>query len=328
MSDPAQIEQIILRFVSKEVGASKLTAPHQKYVLALYRSMNPEVFRGQKLSQVATVLGKILGSKLQDKIKKELAAKRVLETEAGLGVELSSTGSTTVDIHEYQKKALGSADQDPGAMGGPDQEDLLVATRNSQQGVESKSLVLSEFLGINDLAEFKMLFNPESNYVHYYLVLDSSYRDTVAEVPTAITKFHWKYAPTQFIGTGFCNSVGVIRDVIGMRMYQPRVPFLAAMDTDAKRVSVLIEEFAAQAFIAENGRRFHFLLRPNFIAAQTDIELSTEDYNDGIFNFRKPITSIDSMTISFGNPLTLLTFATPFNRFIIPFEFICLKSDK
>lgn len=309
-SDQSQIEEYILLNVCKEIGTKQLIPRHKKYVLRLYRSMDPLVFRGHKITKIGPILGKVLSGKLQELIRMEQEEQE------------------TIDLREYQKAAIGSADQDPGVYGGPTEEDSKLLRASEGPKNTDKALVLSEFLGINDLNEFRMLFNPESMYVHYYLVLDSDYRDTTEEIPTAITKFTWRYAPTQFTGTGFCNSVGVIRDIIGMRMYQPRVPYLAGMNTSAKRVSVLIEELASQAFIAENERRFHFLLRPNFITGQTDIELSTENYNDGIFNFRKPITKIDSFTLSFGDPLQILTFSTPFNRFIVPFEIVCLKSDK
>ncbi len=288
-----RLEEFVVFNVCKELSVNSLEQHHKDYVLELFRAMDQNIFRGYKMTKIGQVLGKVLSSKLQTFIKSE----------------------ASIDLKEYQKKALGSADQDPGIT--------------AQTSIDTpKSLVISNFLGIDDLDELKMLFNPESMYVHYYVVLDSSYRDTTEEINTAIKKFTWKYSPTQYTGTGFCNSVGVIRDIIGMRMYQPRVPYLAGMNTSAKRVSVLVEELKAQAFIAENGRRFHFLLRPNFITGQTSIELSTEDYNDGIFNFRKPITKIDSFTLSFGDPLNILTFATPFDRFIVPFEMVCLKSDK
>jgi hypothetical protein len=305
-----QVEEYILSNICKEIGTNRLIPAHERYVLKLFRSMDPNVFKGYKISKIGPILGKVLGDKLNKLIFME------------------QRDINNIDIREYQKLALGSSDQDPNVYGGPTEDDIKLLRANKQTTEKEKSLILSDFLGINDLNEFKMMFNPESMYVHYYLVLDSDYRNTTEEVSSNITKFTWKYAPTQYTGTGFCNSVGVIRDVIGMRMYQPRVPYRAAMDTDAKRVSVLIEEFASQAFIAENGRRFHFLLRPNFITGQSDIELSTEDYNDGIFNFRKPITTIDSFTLSFGDPLNVISFNVPFNRFIVPFEIVCLKSDK
>ncbi len=310
-ADQFQIEEFVINNVCKEIGAKQLIPHHRNYVIRLYRSMDPTVFKGHKISKIGPILGKVLGGKLQALMQSEI------------------NDNEELDIKEYQKVAIGSADQDPGVNGSLDaNSDLLVPTNTDMRPVD-KSLVLSEFMGINDLNELKMLFNPESMYVHYYLVLDSDYRDTTEENSAAITKFTWRYAPTQYTGTGFCNSVGVIRDIIGMRMYQPAVPPLAAMNTSAQRVSILIEEMKSQAFIGENGRRFHFLLRPNFSTpVGNNLELSTEDYNDGIFNFRKPITKVDSFTLSFGDPLNILTFSTPFNRFIVPFEFVCLRSDK
>lgn len=294
MSD---VEDYIIGCVKQNI---ELTPELERYARELYRKLDQKIFMGYKLSQIGPALGKVLSGKIRNM----LTEKRTPEPE----------------FRDVQIKALGSADS--GELGSNDTVSVPI-------NIQTNSLKVSDFLGINDLTEFKMLFNPSSMLVHYYLCLDSDYRDQTDEVSTSITKFTWNYAPTQDKTIGFCNSVGVIRDIIGMRMYQPRVPYLAAMDTDAKRVSVLIEEFKAQSFVAENGRRFHFLLRPNFLTiVQTDIELSTEDYNDGIYNFRKPITTLSKLTVSFGDPLTILSFSTPFNRFIIPFEFICYKSDK
>ncbi len=304
------ISQIVLSYVSKEMGVKSLNKSHEQYVLSLFRSMNPTIFKGHKLSQVGPVLGKVLGDKLKQLIDSEKAAQ----------------SADNLNIKEYQIAAIGAADQDPEVYGGLG---LVPDSGVGLADIDPTQISMTGFLGINDITEFKLLFNPESMLVHYYLVLDSNYRDTTEELSNQIRKFTWKYTPTQnIVEPGFCNSVGVIRDVVGMRMYQPRVPYLAGMNTSSKRVSVLVEEFAAQAFIGENGRRFHFLLRPNYSTAGTSVELSTEDYNDGIFNFRKPFTTFDKMTISFGDPLNILTFATPFDRFIICIEFVCLKSDK
>jgi hypothetical protein len=195
---------------------------------------------------------------------------------------------------------------------------------------EKSDIQINSFLGINDLSTLQMLFNPESLYVRYYVVMDSNYR-LLDNTTNTISRFKWNYADSLNLQDGFVNSAGSIRDVIGMRLYQPRIPYSAAMVTTAKRVSVLIEEFGAQAFIGENGRRFHFLMRPNFSPLPippTSIEISTEDYNDGMFHFRKPITTFDSLTVSFGDPLDVIEFTVPFDRFFIAIEFTCYKSDK
>lgn len=298
------IENIILQYTAKELGTKKLIDRHESYVIKLFRQMNPKVFKGHKLSKIGPVMGTIFKDKLI----------KIIEEE-------KNNNDEDFELHEHQKKMIGSSEQDNSI-------DTMDSSSNNIELLKPDNHVsIIEFMRINDLKEFKMLFNPESLYVHYYVVLDSNYRDITEENSSNITKFKWRYAPTQNLGTGFCNSVGVIKDIIGMRMYQPKVPYVSGMNSNAKRVSVLIEEFAPQAFIAQNGRRFHFILRPNYVDGQTSIELSTEDYNDGIFNFRKPITTFDTLTVSFGDPLTVLSFATPFDRFMIPFEFVCMKSD-
>jgi hypothetical protein len=282
------------------LGVNGILPEHRNYIITLLRKLDMRQFKNVEKRHLGQILGKYMAKKLRDKIKEDMKQGQF-------------------DLHEYQKKALGSADEDPAAVR------ELKSDTTTEIAAPVKSLIVGDFLGVEKLNEFKMLFNPESMHTYQYLLMDTNFRDTTTEIPTDITSFRWKYAPTQFIGQGFCNSVGVIQNIIAIKLYQLRIPYLATMNTDAKRVSVLIEEFAAQAFIGENGRRFHFMTRPNFITGQTDIELSTEDYNDNIFHFRKPIKTLDSITVSFGNPLTLLRFSTPFNRFFIALEFICLK---
>ncbi len=301
------INQLVIQAVKSYLG-KPLTIVESNEVLRLYLSMSPEIFKGQKLSNILPVLGKVLGEKIKSMPKHD----------------------TINDMRSYQLQALNETN-DVIKYNTNNLNTSLTPSLTPSLNTDATNLKLNvnKFLGINDLSELKMLFNPSSMLVHYYLVLDSDYRDTTNENSTNITKFKWNYTPTQStIERGFCNSVGVIRDIIGMRMYQPRVPYKSTMDTDAKRVSILIEEFAAQSFIAENGRRFHFILRPEFVSGATSIELSTEDYNDGIFNFRKPITKLDTVTISLGNPLDQITYSTPCDRFMIAIEFTCYKSDK
>lgn len=285
--------------IIREVAAQlerPLSVSEQKYIAQLYVSLDKRQFSKYDQTKITQVLGKVFADKLASLV--FTATKREF------------------DLHEYQKTELGDVGIDPEAKV---QDDVLLKT---ESGLE-----ITSFLGIDNLADLKLMFNPDSLLTHYYMALDSDFRDVSQEIGSAITRFTWAYTPTLNIGPGFCNSVGVIRNVVGMRMYQPRVPYLAAMNNTAKRVSILIEEFQAQSFIAETGFRFHFCLRPQFVGGQTSIELSTEDYNDGIFTFRKPFTKIDSMTLRFGDPVNVLTFSTPFDRFIIVLEFVCLNLD-
>ena len=211
-----------------------------------------------------------------------------------------------IDIHEVQKQMLST-------------ESTVI------EQVESFPI---KQLSINDIFGSKsIVVDPDSIYNYHYLVLDSEYRNKAGELNT-ITKYTWRYSPTQNLSDGFCNSTNNISNIISMRIYQPRIPYLSSTNADYKCISILIEEFSAQAIISPSGRRYHFLLTPVFISQQTDVELTSDDSFDYVFNFRKPITTFDTLTLSFGSPYEILSFSPSANKFLFAIEFTCLKSIK
>ncbi len=169
-------------------------------------------------------------------------------------------------------------------------------------------------------------YNPSSLYIHQYVVLDSNYRDVSQDKSNTVSKFVWNYSANNNIVNGSFFSNIELTNIVGINLYQPIIPYLASMDTDAKRVSILIEELSAQSFISSNGRHSHFILRPSYTTATTSVELNTEDNYDHTLWFNEPFIKLDKMTITFGNPDTVLSFTVgAFDRFIIEMEFILLK---
>lgn len=294
-----QLTDILCNSIQLYLKQPKLLSHQRKKIVDLFNKIDPKVFINQKASDIIQPLTKILG----DRIAKE-----------------NTLINMKFDTHEYIADSIGT----------PDETNITAYRRNSAGVSSANNVSIDTFLGINDLNTLKMLLNPESLYVKYYVVLDSNNRNTSAE-GTTISKFTWDYAETQNLQTGVAVSVGNVRDVICMRLYQPRMPFVSAMDGSAGRVSVLIEEFKAQSFICNNGWRFHFLYVPDFynmdLSANT-LELAIQDYNDGLFYFRKPITTFNTLTLLFGDPTELITFTPGFTNFIIPIEFVCYKTDK
>lgn len=311
----------------------KLDYKQREYSTKLISEIDPNIFIGHKMSQVGPILGKILGDKILEKrdVRKEESLDEIQQRMiAGEYNEAKTSNDLGRVESDYADKTPALV---PGWVEDESKRDVVFATDLVETGnklVKDQPVKkVVSFLGINDLQEFKLFFNPESLYTHFYISLDTNYRDKSDEVdPTAVTKMKWNYAPTQVLADGFCNSVGTIRNIVGMRLYQPRIPNVAGLDTDAKRASILIEELAAQAFVAANGRRFHFLLRPTYSQVNGGrLELSTEDYNDGIFRFRDPVTSVTSFTISIGNPLVVLAFDFSMLNIVFVIEFTCLKLD-
>lgn len=195
---------------------------------------------------------------------------------------------------------------------------------------DDEKLQIDSFLGITDIKKLLYLFNPASMYKHEYVLLDTDYRRKT-ETSANVSRFSWNYSLSRNVSTEFCTSAGPISNIVGMRLYQPTIHYLAAMVTSSRRITVLIEELSSQSYVNSNGEKYHFILRPNYPASGTPsyIELSTEDYNDGLFSFKKPITSLNTITVVFGTIGSTLEFpVSSLNRFIIPIEFTCLKPDK
>ena len=195
--------------------------------------------------------------------------------------------------------------------------------------VKTTGLDINTFLGIDTIKDLQLLVNPSSLYTHYYIALDTNNR--IVDESDPVTEFKWQYSPSINLAPESASSVGEIRDIVAIRLYQPRIPYVGEIETDANMTSIAIKELNTQGFNI-SGRKFHFLLRPDLqdfgVISTGYVELSTEDYGDGRCYFNPPITQISSFTIEFGNPLEILSFPEPVNRFIIAFEFTCFRSDK
>jgi len=179
------------------------------------------------------------------------------------------------------------------------------------------------------LLAVKGIFTPENNHKKAYLTLDSS----VAEFLEGNTKLRWDYISTLTETPTSTNSTSKIRDVVEIRIYSMVVN---KFNSPMQRSTILIEEFAAQAFVAPNGRRFHTVGLLNDLDIPTDIRaraasvaavgfapdvtmhdkyelLSGFRFNEGRFKFAQPITTFDSITISVGDPFEKV----PIRKYII-----------
>lgn len=272
----------------------------------------------------ATEEGLILNNfrSLQNQIIRGIPVKTVLINGIANTInDLKKLQLKTPDMREYQMAVMKADNDDATHRAFVDSIGYDKPSETKGEGVR-----VVQVMGITNPIDFKLFFNPTSLYTHKYVAMHSDYRDTSSDSAGIIRKFSWKFAPTRNLQLGFCNGVSDIGNIIGMRLYQPRVPYVAAMNTSSKRVAILIEEFSSQSFGSSQNSSFHFIYRPLYASAITSIELSTEDYNDGIYTFRKPIKSLDSISLIFKNPTDEITFTDPFDVFFIAIEFTCLKN--
>lgn len=190
---------------------------------------------------------------------------------------------------------------------------------------------INNLLGMSTADEVVRILNPKSQYRKNHMLLDSRYRIFLEQSDENISKFRWNYIQkSQSTINGSVNVIGNVRDIIGFRIYPIRIPYVTSADNNYARISVFIEELASQAFIAHEGRKFHFMM--NSTIDSSFINLEADVYN-GYFWFERPITTLETITLSFGNPLEPIVFERDrdfcsFNYFIInPFTQITTEKE-
>jgi hypothetical protein len=166
---------------------------------------------------------------------------------------------------------------------------------------------VSKFLGISNSEDAVRVMNPTALHRKNFMLLDSRYRILSGSSIDGISTFSWNYVlKSQIEAQGSVNIIGNVRDIIAMRVYPFRIPYVDSADNKYSRISVFVEELGSQAFVAHEDRKFHFMLRSTIDSEF--IELETNKFNDGFFHFEKPITTLNTLTLSFGSPLEKIIF--------------------
>lgn len=178
-----------------------------------------------------------------------------------------------------------------------------VSSYNMQKQQNINSNIKSIF-GSTSPYFIQKTFNPKALISRNYIYLDSRYRLLDTPGTSSISFNHTNGTTTRQQGS--VNTIGNIQNIIGMRIYPIRIPYVQSADNEYKRLTMLVKEFIAQSFIAQENRHFHFEMSTSVDGRF--INLDPENHNDGYFWFRKPITSIDAFTITFGNPLQPVIF--------------------
>jgi len=180
---------------------------------------------------------------------------------------------------------------------------------------------LASILGINTFDRFISEINPQAKRKTAYMCLDSRY----AQFNNTCTKLTWSFTDNLNTVNNSTNVVGPVRDIVSIRMQSIVVRKFAST---LQRATILIEELSSQSFILPSGRRFHFvgLLNdlqkpinlidrsqsntsgyiPDFTFFDKYELLAGYKFNEGYYRFNIPITTLDNITISIGNPDTLV----------------------
>ena len=154
-----------------------------------------------------------------------------------------------------------------------------------------------------------------SNEIKHYLPLDNQTAEN-KQIPSWIILVN---SPIRNIGT--INVDFPIENIRSMRLTRLSLTCRSRylQQRSVNRISILIKEFADQAFITQEGR-FHFIGRQDNIATGIDrpifnpssgpnqwtTTLGFYNFNHGVFNFHTPVNIVNQITLEFYDPINRL----------------------
>jgi hypothetical protein len=169
-------------------------------------------------------------------------------------------------------------------------------------------------IDINSILEENFnIFNHKIRDKYAYIILDSKNR-IVEDYGELIKQYKWKYVPSNLLGYGSFNSNVEFQNIKSIKLYKPYIPYIESkMNTPSKQITILIEEFAGQSFILGSSRRAHWILSYDEVIGSR-LGLKILENKEGKIDFYKPIKEIDTLTITYGNPDSIIDFYPDRNK--------------
>lgn len=210
-------------------------------------------------------------------------------------------GPQIENIHAMLRKEIGTVAESSTSYSPTFIQPLPKASLRPPPGIKIDSILTAK----NKYSILNLL-NPNALRSNNYIYLDSRQRDLATT--NGINRFVWNEDNTGNITQGNFTYLGVVRDVVQIKVMPFRIPYPSdgSADNGFKSITLLFEEFQNQSYHARNARRFHILFQ---VVLDGDfIFLNPYQINDGEFKFDQPITTINQLTLSFGNPTNIINF--------------------
>lgn len=170
------------------------------------------------------------------------------------------------------------------------------------------------FLGVDNINNLTKIINPSAMVKTQYLILDSRFKN---EIESDTKNLKWDYSPEKINEGGTFALSGKVRDIISFKIFPFKIPYTEDADTKRQILTLFIKELNSQAFIAQQNRRFNFVL---YTTVNSEfIELKPAEENDGDFIFYKTLTKLDSITINIGDPNKLIEFPRERDRITLDY---------
>lgn len=268
-------------FIKQLVGNVKATLGRQLvetekiYIINFLKNINPVIFSKKSPTAILQMLKESIINNIQslntgnDDDEEEINIHELLKTEIGLG--------TSDDVNAPAEDAI---------------------AKNFSNQVDVTSV-----LGSRTFGDLQKILNPAAIKKYAYIVLDTRYRILDNDGQTSVS---WNFVNNATTGQGTVNAVGDIQNITAIKVFPIKMPYSINTDNDYSRVTLYIQEFSAQSFIAQENTRFHFIFESSI--HDKYINLTARNNNNGVYNFRNPITRLDTITLLFGSPLQPILF--------------------
>ncbi len=214
-------------------------------------------------------------------------------------------GFETENIHAILRDTIGTT-AESGAVYSPTFIQPAPVVKTPAPTFPEPGVKIDSFMGARNRYDLLTLINPMALTSYNYLYLDSRQRNLAAS--SGINNFVWNEDNTANTGQGNFTYLGVVRDIIEIRVLPFRIPYPSdgSADNGFRQINMEFEEFNNQAYIGRNNRRFHIVFQVTIDGGF--IELDPYLSNNGEFKFDKPITTLNKLTVSFGNPINIVNF--------------------
>jgi hypothetical protein len=281
------------KFVSTLITITQKKLRRQIYkneitkIIEILKGVKPSFFEGGKLNQKIDILS--------NHITKELSK--------------NSCEEDLIDVKEFLKTQMDSEGKNGSSnvFRQPIQNTLDITTTIDITDQITTSFTnqvdVVSLLGKKNFDDFKSLFSFGGENTEYnYLILDSRYRSLSND---GINNISWNVINNEITSQGSVNYLGDIVNIVAIRFYPFRIPYVDSAVKPYDRITLEITELSAQSYIAHENKRFHAIFDSTI--GNRWIDLDPQNYNDGYFRFRIPVKKLDNITIRFGSPLEPIT---------------------
>ena len=169
--------------------------------------------------------------------------------------------------------------------------------------VIANAVELSSVLGNNDKYGIQSVINPQALLTKTQILLDSRNRSLDTD---GVQLFKWSFSNTISVQQGSFNSTSPIRDIVSIKVFPFKIPYSASAENPTNNITMYFNEFSNQCVVAPENARYHHWFA--YTQEGDWLSLDARDYNKGVYNFDKPITTLDTLTVSFGAPLASIQF--------------------